>query len=289
MGLVKAVQHQVGLSSTISQNFTVTAEDADGTLKIKRGTVGNYVSTPFAIDPDDHLKGSVTPPQFDSSFSLATTEFVQRALGNHSNSVTLSPPVTLTPSHAGNALIMSGSGTITLPLVTSMPPGTTLVIIAGNNFTGSVVCSGSDVIVAGFSGTITSISLAQSDYISLVSDGVSTAWRVISGSSFLKYVPEFASSLVVNGYQRLPSGLIIQWGTVNTSATGDNPTTFPIPFPSLCFGVLGSATETIGTAPRRLASFSNGTSELTGFRCRVFDEGTSVAVASIIRWHSLGF
>lgn len=42
---------------------------------------------------------------------------------------------------------------------------------------------------------------------------------------------EFTNSLAVNGYQKLPSGLIIQWGMINSVAT-DTPVnlTFPIAF-----------------------------------------------------------
>ena len=43
-------------------------------------------------------------------------------------------------------------------------------------------------------------------------------------------------SVSTNGWQRLPSGLIIQWG--RDTATGANHTvTFPIPFPNACFSV----------------------------------------------------
>ena len=47
-------------------------------------------------------------------------------------------------------------------------------------------------------------------------------------------------SLAMNGYQKLPGGLIIQWGTTldnnNTVAT----VSFPIAFPNSCLGVVGS-------------------------------------------------
>jgi hypothetical protein len=47
-------------------------------------------------------------------------------------------------------------------------------------------------------------------------------------------------SLTTNGYQKLPSGLIIQWGRNSPNAT----VTFPIAFPTACFGVtLGAGTN----------------------------------------------
>jgi hypothetical protein len=60
--------------------------------------------------------------------------------------------------------------------------------------------------------------------------------------------PEMAKSLGANGYQKLPGGLIIQWGTVNVttvSGTGGSTTvTFPIAFPNAHF--CGLATQNQG-------------------------------------------
>ena len=57
-------------------------------------------------------------------------------------------------------------------------------------------------------------------------------------------------NLAASGYQKLPGGLIIQWGTVATDSTGTVAATFPIAFPSaaLQLVVTGSvgATSTVG-------------------------------------------
>jgi len=46
-----------------------------------------------------------------------------------------------------------------------------------------------------------------------------------------------ASSLSTNGYQKLPSGLIIQWGTFTTSSGGYTNLTFPIAFPNALLSI----------------------------------------------------
>jgi hypothetical protein len=48
-----------------------------------------------------------------------------------------------------------------------------------------------------------------------------------------------AESLSTIGWQRLPSGLILQWGTATNSVTPGNPTTvaFPLSFPNNAFAV----------------------------------------------------
>ncbi|WP_199065451.1 gp53-like domain-containing protein [Chitinimonas sp. BJB300] len=58
---------------------------------------------------------------------------------------------------------------------------------------------------------------------------------------------QFTSSPNISGYQRLPSGMILQWGTITTTASPQT-ITFPIAFPNACASVVGSvdATATSG-------------------------------------------
>lgn len=52
-------------------------------------------------------------------------------------------------------------------------------------------------------------------------------------------------SLSANGYQRLPGGLIIQWGVAGSIASGVSiPITFPVAFSSACYAVVSVATDT---------------------------------------------
>lgn len=53
-------------------------------------------------------------------------------------------------------------------------------------------------------------------------------------------------SLAASGYQKLPSGLIMQWGTVTTNTT----VTFPIAFPSACVSLTFGAYGTESGIPR---------------------------------------
>lgn len=46
-------------------------------------------------------------------------------------------------------------------------------------------------------------------------------------------------SLSNNGYQKLPSGLIIQWGGTSSGASNPTVTTYPIAFPTACLQVVG--------------------------------------------------
>lgn len=59
---------------------------------------------------------------------------------------------------------------------------------------------------------------------------------------------EFGAGVTANGYQKLPSGVIIQWGLLTTSSSGGNvSTTFPITFPNTAFACfVGCAGATAG-------------------------------------------
>lgn len=54
------------------------------------------------------------------------------------------------------------------------------------------------------------------------------------------YSADFAKGLGANGFQKLPSGLIIQWGSGFTASSGFATVTFPIAFPNACCSVTGS-------------------------------------------------
>lgn len=54
------------------------------------------------------------------------------------------------------------------------------------------------------------------------------------------------TSLSSNGYQIMPNGLIMQWGNTGTSGFFNSPgkrllVTFPVPFPTACLNVQGTA------------------------------------------------
>jgi hypothetical protein len=60
-----------------------------------------------------------------------------------------------------------------------------------------------------------------------------------TGAITLANLSAFTKSLSGNGYQKLPGGLIIQWGTT-PSGSVNGSATFPIAFPSACASVVMS-------------------------------------------------
>lgn len=144
---------------------------------------------------------------------------------------------TLTPFTA-NKTITTGvdAVTLTLPLTSSVPNGTSYAFISGQP-TLTVACQGTDI----FNNAGTSVRLGSLDTLTVVaSNGV---WWLISGSSQLQYSAAFGKLAGVSGYQHHPGGIIVQWGTWLSSATPGNPVavTFPITFNNACFMVVPGA------------------------------------------------
>ena len=76
---------------------------------------------------------------------------------------------------------------------------------------------------------------------------LATAAEAIGGSDTTRAVTSAGlaafKNLAQNGYMRLPGGFIMQWGRVTTGSSGALPITFPIAFPTQCFGITGSVNQ----------------------------------------------
>lgn len=190
----------------------------------------------------------VTPAQFDNSTKITTTAFLQRALGNFSGYQSLLSSAAIPASSAGLMLVDAASGaaaTYTLPAASAVPVGAAINLLSINQFGCNVLRAGTDVInVGGLSGNnqVTSLSLKVGDTITLVSNGTGV-WFVQNGTAQLPFSGLFGNSLASSGYQKLPSGLIFQWGTVTATATAavgwsGQQFTLPLAFPTtgLCAG-----------------------------------------------------
>lgn len=129
----------------------------------------------------------------------------------------------------------SGTLTFTLPAYTTVANGAWIKI--KNVGAGILTLSG---LVDGAA----SINLNQWEEITVYSDGVSWRGKVIASTSALS----FDASLTENGYQKLPSGLIIQWGKYgSTVGESDYSVTLPIPFPTACLNAGGNIINTLGS------------------------------------------
>lgn len=217
------------------------------------------------------LLGVSTPPQFDASTKLATSAFVQQALGSNNAFSSLAGATTLTAAYAGRFIQLSGTlYTTTLPLGSACANGSRLEFLNSDGTNAKTVSrQGTDVIYDPTGGTVTSLALHPGDTLLLESYGTG-AWYVLGGSVALKYASgAFGASIAAAGYQKLPSGLIFQWGAWNPSSTPGAAVavTFPLAFPAACYGVALGANYTSSVT----TSAWKDTLTTTGFqgRCNV--------------------
>ncbi|CAI8748038.1 gp53-like domain-containing protein [Pseudomonas chlororaphis] len=188
-----------------------------------------------------------TAVQFDSSKKVATTEFVSRTLGSFAGSRGVTAATELTAADIGWSIGLGGvtGYTVTLPEVGSVPAG---AVISLHNRNGAVitVAGKSNGQISPQGSSLNSISMSAGESASFVKEG---SYWVVYGTAALKYSSAFSNLLATSGYQRLPGGMILQWGSAlampndgndGGSAGVDLYVTFPMAFSNACFSVLGT-------------------------------------------------
>jgi len=172
-----------------------------------------------------------TPAQFDSSQKVATTEFVQRALGSLAGQTNYAGDVSLTVADVGKLSILTGPSTATLPQWSSVPPGGLVSLVSSSG--PLIVKARANESLSTINGLgVTSLSFDSGSYVTFRRLLLGGGWGLDSGDGALKYSPAFTASMGVSGgYQRLPSGLILQWGLASGGALSEI-ITYPIAFPN---------------------------------------------------------
>jgi len=200
------------------------ASDSSGILQILTGAG----AVALTLDAAQDLTAANTPAQFNNTKKLATTEFVQRALGNWVNQVTYSSNATIGAAQAGYTIAVSANATISIN-PSGLAVGARFYIV-GNGGVVTVNRSDAGNFVSYGVNTVTSISIPSGSGVSLYWDGGSIV--IENYDQNMKWSQGFAASLATNGWQRLPSGVLIQWGQVAIAANSTATVTLPLAFPS---------------------------------------------------------
>jgi hypothetical protein len=171
-----------------------------------------------------------TAAQFDNTTKAATTAFVQRSLGNFQGQVGYTASQSLSAAQCGSYVYFYGTTaaqTITLPAIAGAINGA--AISFANHASVPVTLKGNvaELINAQVSGSASSAAntlvLSPGDSVICVSDG--SIWQTFGETS----TNQFPANLAANGWQKLPSGLIIQWGSSTSSATPGAITNVALP------------------------------------------------------------
>ncbi|XJJ99314.1 phage tail protein [Escherichia coli] len=162
-----------------------------------------------------------TPAAGNNTTRIATTEFVQAAITALINGA----PATLDTLKEIAAAINNDpkfSTTINNALSGKQPLDETLTHLSGKDVAGLLA------------------------YLGL---GEAAKRNVGTGANQIPDMGSFMLSASVPGYQKLPSGLIIQWGPIDVPLTSqDTVTYFPIAFPNRCLRVFATQDYTPGSA-----------------------------------------
>jgi hypothetical protein len=143
-------------------------------------------------------------------------------------------------AQAGNWFDVQSSGlALTLPKLAEVGIGR-LFCFRSNRFGFTLSANGTDKIFPADSDVaVSTVQFLPGELVSVCANG--NSWYVVGGG-----VPgsRFPAQLAIPGYQKLPSGLIVQWGTVAPSGTGPSRFSFPIEFPTAAMLCVGNTTNT---------------------------------------------
>jgi hypothetical protein len=141
-------------------------------------------------------------------------------------------------------------------------------------------------------GTAGAIQVAGVDQLVLNSDGSlfavanpATGARSMALATMQKFADEFAVLKSTSGYQKLPSGLIIQWGVASSLASGATTSiTLPIAFPNAIL----QAYATLSATQTGVQSYTVGCDDGGGSKTSINIYNYS-SLAAIIRWLAIGY
>lgn len=242
--------------STYATGDLLYASGANTLAKRTIGTTGQVLTVSGGVPAWASLPSSVT------SFSAGTTGLTPST--GTSGAVTL----------AGTLAIANGGtgATSAAAARTALGAGTvsSVTVSAGTGMSGGGTVTGS--------GTITLTNAGATSIKGQSSDSAQT------GAVVLTNLASFANSLGASGYQKLPGGLIIQWGTSGAiTTTAAVPVTFPITFPTACVNVQVSWQ---GTPTDNYALWVTNKST-TGFS--VYNTDGTPGAGSTALWFAVGY
>jgi microcystin-dependent protein len=198
----------------------------------------------FAKLASPAFTGNPTGPTaalFDDDTSLATTAFVQRALGNNAGVEIVAANRTMTAADAGKYLFTNANNVVyTLPNPATLKLGTKFRITQGNLTSGGSINAPGSVTIGNITdgGTVSSVSMAQStEYVlTVVSATAYQITRVASGGIPSGSVIHVAMNTAPSGYLKANGAAVSRttyaalFAAIGTTfGAGDGSTTFALP------------------------------------------------------------
>lgn len=96
---------------------------------------------------------------------------------------------------------------------------------------------------------------------------------------------DWATSKASNGYQKFPSGIVIQWGTTASIASEDTgAVTFPVAFETSCLQVMAEIKDNSAESSASTGHHGTGAYSTTGFS--VYNRTDD---AHVFNWWAIGY
>lgn len=127
-----------------------------------------------------------------------------------------------------------------LPDTTGLTPGAS-VIVSKSIYAAPTILTFSTEQIATDAGTASSIELSEDTEAVFIWN--STNWEMVAGDAAAGFSQLFSD----NGYQMLPSGLIIQWALFVVQPNTVTAFNLPLVFPNAAFNVIASSSATTGS------------------------------------------
>lgn len=282
---IRTVAANASTTPTINCNslgaVTIVSNNSGGALYGSDWTAGSEISLRYnqTLSSFVLLEGQttvVTPPQFNKTNQSASTAFVQQAIGNtRPNVVLVNSATTLTLAQSGQVVnCNTGTGTLTLPSSGGASLGLAYYV---NNYGTSVLTVTSVAGTAIFNpGTTTTTYSMQSGTSAIfISDGGN--WVVFGGGGI--------GSIASNGFLKVSSGLILQWGTATSSGAATTVVTYPVAFPNNTLSV--SATAFVAGAGAFCAIETGGSTTSVSIGAWTSNAARSAGIP--MKWIAVGY
>lgn len=283
------------LTVTAAAGDTIDAVNAPGNISmvlgdtaefIRIGTLWRLIGGSVALKYASVMSGPnwTTQPLFANDKSLATTEFVQRALGNANGIQAVNAAIAIPVSWAGQVIGFSNTApiTVTLPPLISVPNGTMFRFIGmTNTLSGATImpAGGDSMSISGSAIMAASLAVNIGDTIDIIKFG--SSWQAFGGSLQLGYSSGFRSYLADNGWEKLPSGRILQWGRSVIEGGASALITYPIAFPIQAFWAMAGIDDGTNSTTAASATTSGVTQTTLTVRNRS-------ATSDICWWMAIG-